>query len=132
MNTIEHLRHLFVYNDWANRRIIASIRTSKSEGSRRILTHLLITEREYFERLLGKDSTGFNFWPNLGIGQCSKLAAINAGEYKTMLDDLDEKGLGRMANYRSSEGIAYQNSFRELLSHVFIHSATHRGNIVLK
>ena len=65
MDTIEHLRQLFEYNHWANSRLIFALKSSPSEKSLKILAHLLITEKEYFERLYGKDSTGFDFWQNL-------------------------------------------------------------------
>jgi uncharacterized damage-inducible protein DinB len=132
MDTIEHLRHLFAYNDWANRRTIASLRTQKSERARRILAHLLITETEYFERLYGKDSTGFDFWPDLAIDECSRLALSSNERFEKLLKQFDDEGLGIRAAYRTSEGVPYENTYREILTHVLMHSATHRGNIVLQ
>ncbi len=132
MNTIEHLRELFAYNDWANRRIVAALKSNRSEKAREILAHLLITEKEYFERLYGKDSTGFDFWQNLSLEDCGNLAKENAENYECILKRFDDEGLGQIANYKTSEGVAYQNTFRELLTHVLFHSATHRGNIILK
>ena len=132
MHTIEHLRQLFAYNDWANRRIIASIKENSSEKSLSILAHLLVTEKEYYERLHGKNSTGFNFWQNLTPEDCEDLGRETAGLYERLLRRFDEEGLGFIAKYKTSEGISYENTFRELLSHVLLHSATHRGNIILK
>jgi uncharacterized damage-inducible protein DinB len=40
--------------------------------------------------------------------------------------------LSLRANYKTSEGAAHENTFREILSHVLFHSATHRGNIILQ
>lgn len=132
MNTIEHLRHLFDYNDWANRRIITSLKENKSEKARKILAHSLITEREYFERLYGKDSTGFDFWQDLSLAECGDLARETAEAFEKLLRRFEEEGLGIKARYRTSEGVACENDFRELLTHVLLHSATHRGNIILK
>jgi uncharacterized damage-inducible protein DinB len=81
VDSVEHLRHLFEYNDWANRRLVVSLRSGDGESSRRILAHLLITEKEYHERLYGKDSTGFDFWPQLSIDECGTLARENAVAY---------------------------------------------------
>jgi uncharacterized damage-inducible protein DinB len=67
MNTVDHLRELFRYNDWANRRMIVAVKESRSERCRQILAHLLTTEDEYYARLFGKDSTDFDFWPKLSI-----------------------------------------------------------------
>ena len=132
MYTVEHLRQLFSYNDWANRRLVVAIKTAASERSRRILAHLLITEREYYERLYGKDSTGFDFWPELSIEELGGLARENAEMYDKLLRRFEEEGLDLSAKYRNSVGVPYENTFRELLTHVLMHSATHRGNIIVK
>src|SRR5687768_4635843 len=131
MNTIEHLRHLFAYDDWANRRIIVTLKSNLSDRSRKILAHLLITKQEYFERLYGKDSTGFDFWPELSMEECSALARETAEIYERLLNKFDDEGLGLTAKYKTSEGFPYENTFRELLSHVLLHSSIHRGNIIL-
>lgn len=132
MNTVEHLRHLFAYNDWANRRVIVALKTSESARSLKILTHILLTEREYFERLYGKDSTGFDFWQDLTLEECGKLAQHNSTNFERLLKRFDDEGLGQTVDYKTSQGEPHTNSFRELLTQVLFHSATHRGNIVLK
>ena len=131
MNTVEHLRELFIYNDWANRRIVHALKTNRSEKARKILAHLLVTEKEYFERLYGKDSTGFNFWQNLSTEDCGRLARENAENYERILKRFDDEGLGQIARYKTSEGVPHENNFRELLTHVLFHSSIHRGNIIL-
>lgn len=132
METIEHLRGLFVYNDWANWRIIRALGENFSRRSLQILAHLLVTEKEYFERLYGKDSTGFDFWQELSLAECANLAQETTENYERLLKRFDEEGLSLRAKYKTSEGTAHENTFRELLSHVLIHSATHRGNIVVQ
>ncbi len=132
MQTIEHLRHLFAYNDWANRRIVVALKNSPSERSLEIIAHLLITEKEYYERLYGKNSTGFDFWPKLTLEDCGTLAREAAEAYEQLLRKFDDEGLDIRAKYHTSEGIPYENTFRELLTHVLTHSSIHRGNIILK
>jgi uncharacterized damage-inducible protein DinB len=132
MQTIEHLRELFIYNDWANRRLVAALKSNASEKSLKILAHLLTTEKEYFERLYGKDSTGFDFWQNLSVEDCGRLAQENAENYERILKRFDDEGLGQTAKYKTSEGITQENTFREILTHVLFHSSIHRGNIILK
>ena len=132
MQTADHFRHLFEYDDWANRRTLDALRNQTSERSRQILAHILITKQEYFERLRGKDSTGFNFWPDLSVDECSRLTDITTDNYKRLLHDADESLLDRTAAYKTSEGVPFENTYRELLTHVLFHSSIHRGNIVLK
>ena len=132
MQTIEHLRQLFAYNDWANRRIVVALKNTQSSRSLEILAHLLITQREYYERLYGKNSTGFDFWPSLSLEECGLLARETAEAYEKLLRRFDDEGLDIRAKYHTSEGIPYENTYRELLTHVLIHSSIHRGNIILK
>ena len=132
MKTAAHLRHLFDYDDWANRRLLVSLKASDSERALQVLAHLLITKKEYFERLYGKDSTGFDFWPKLSLDECSSLAKETAEIYERLLRDFDDEGLGLTARYKTSEGVPQQNTFREMLTHVLLHSSIHRGNIILK
>jgi uncharacterized damage-inducible protein DinB len=132
METVEHLRALFIYNDWANRRIIAALESNASEKAQKILAHLLITEKEYHARFYGKDSTGFDFWQSLSLEDCENLAQENAENYKRILKQFDDEGLGQIARYKTSEGVSHENTFRELLTHVLFHSSTHRGNIITK
>jgi len=132
MNSVEHLRELFRYNDWANRRVIVSLKEKKSERSRAILAHLLTTEEEYFARHHGKDSTGFNFWPELSISECGELARSTSEKYEKLLRRFEEEGLDIGVRYRNSKGSAFVNDFREMLTHVVMHSSIHRGNIILK
>lgn len=132
MHTVEHLRELYVYNDWANRRIIRALKDAKSEKCRRILAHLLITEQEYFERLYGKDSFGFDFWQDLNLEECGDLARATAERFETLLRKFDDEGLDMKTSYRTSEGVWYENTFRELLTHVLFHSSIHRGNIMVQ
>lgn len=132
MNSLEHLRQIFDYNDWANRRIITALKENYSEKSHKILAHLLITEREYFERLYGKDSKGFDFWQELSLEECGALAREVSEKYEKLLRRFDEEGLDLKTTYRTSEGDWKENTFREILTHVPFHSAIHRGNIMLK
>lgn len=131
MNTIEHLRHLYQYNDWANRRVLTAVKENYDERAHRILMHLLVTEAEYFERLYGKDSKGFDFWPVLGLEQCGRLARETAERYEKLLRRFEDEGLDLTTRYRTSEGVWQENTFREMLSHVLFHSSIHRGNITL-
>ena len=132
MDSIEHLRELYAYNDWANRRIIIALKGAASEKSRKILAHLLITEQEYYERLYGKDSFGFDFRQDLSLEECGKLARETAERFEKLLRKFDDEGLDLKTRYRTSEGVWHENTFRELLTHVLFHSSIHRGNIILQ
>lgn len=127
MNTIGHLRELFAFNDWANRKLVVTLKGGPGAASLQYLAHLLVTEREYFDRLSGKDSTGFDFWRDLSIEDCEVFARENTGSYVKFLEKIDEADLETVTSYRTSEGLPHSNTYREMLTHVLFHSMTHRG-----
>jgi uncharacterized damage-inducible protein DinB len=129
---IEYFRKLLEYDDWANHRIIAALANGESQKSRRIFAHLLITKQEYLERFGGKDSTGFDFWPELDLDDCRRLSEVTNDNYRRLIDIAAESALDEVVKYKTSEGVPYENTVRDLLTHVLLHSAIHRGNIVLK
>lgn len=123
---------MFKYDEWADERTIAALESTSSERARQIFAHLLITKQEYFERLSEKDSTGFNFWPDLSLDECRQLALSTSANYRDLLTSYEEPLLEQITRYKSSEGVPYEHTFRDLLTHVLLHSSIHRGNIVLK
>jgi uncharacterized damage-inducible protein DinB len=127
MNSIEHLRELYEYNDWANRRLVRALKETDCQKALKYLAHVLITEKEYYERLYGKDSTGFDFHPELSVDECSELARETAELYERLLKRFDEEGLGQTVRYYTSAGEPVENTFREVLTHVLLHSMNHRG-----
>src|SRR5688500_5440772 len=118
MNTIEYLRNLYEYDDWANRRILTVLKAHNSERCRQIFAHMLTTKQEYFERLYGKDSTGFDFWPDLSLDECGELSRDTKERFEQLLIKFNDEGLGMKAAYRTSEGVPQTNTFREILTHV--------------
>ena len=129
MNTIEHLRELYTYNDLANRRLSFALRDSPSEKALEMMNHILLTEKEYYERLYGKDSTGFDFWQKFSREDCKLLVREISDKYYTLLSNFDEEGLNLQTSYQTSEGITQKNTYREILTHVLFHSMNHRGQI---
>jgi uncharacterized damage-inducible protein DinB len=131
METVRHLGELFGYDYWANRQILDFLKSNSDEKSRRIFAHLLITEKEYFERLRDKDSTEFDFWQDLSLENCERLLEENAENFKCILEGAIDETLDKTAKYKTSKGVRHENTWRELLTQILFHSATHRGNIIV-
>ncbi len=65
MQTLEMVRGLLSYNEWANNKMMDSLRQSSNPSAKavRALAHLLLAEKTWLLRLqTNQDSTGFDFW----------------------------------------------------------------------
>jgi uncharacterized damage-inducible protein DinB len=134
MQTIEELRDLADYNEWANHRTIAALKALADPPAKAIsaLTHLLIAEKTWLRRFqTEQDSTGANFWPDASLADCEALADDMARDYQAFINSLTEESLDSLASYKNSKGTAYQTAYRDMLMHVMLHSAYHRGQVAM-
>ena len=132
MDALQHIRRLFAYNAWANRRTFDSLEGSRGNVSKamRAFVHLLIAEREWLLRLEeNRDTTGFNFWPELSLADCEALMGENERAYAALLERLAADDLASTASYKNSKGVAYGTSYLDILTHLAFHSAYHRGQV---
>ena len=132
MDALQNVRRLFAYNAWANRRAFDSLKNSPGDVAKalRAFTHLLIAEREWLLRLEeNRDTTGFDFWPELSPSACGALLGESERAYAALLERLAEDDLARTASYKNSRGVAYSTSYLDILTHVAFHSAYHHGQV---
>jgi len=134
MNSIESLRQLFTFNEWANRRVLDSFKdeSNRSFAAIRAFAHLLVAEKMWLVRLLrNEDTTGFDFWQASTLEECAALLKENSLAYTDLLKNLTEETLDSVATYRNSKGVEYHTSFYDILTHVLFHSTYHRGQVAM-
>jgi len=59
----------------------------------------------------------------------AELARRNADEYATVIDTFSNQQLDSSVTYRNSAGTEYTSAIRDILIHVALHGAYHRGQI---
>ena len=93
-----------------------------------LLGHVLAAEHHWLCRLEDREARVAVF-PALSIPECEALAAENAREYQAYFGKLTEAGLATVIHYRSNKGDECTSSVVDILTHVVIHGAYHRGQI---
>ena len=134
METVETIRRLFRYNEWANRRALDGLKDPANNSAKavRALAHLLIAEEAWLARMLtNQDSTGFDFWQGSTLDECEQLASAVVKGYADLLNGMTERKLDDTATYKNSKGVEYQTPFRDILQHVLMHSMYHRGQVAM-
>jgi uncharacterized damage-inducible protein DinB len=128
MATVEHFRRLFAYDDWANREVVAALREAGSPPARplKLMAHLLSAERLWLERLRRQTQT-FPVWPVFSLQQCEVQAAEMLSLWNQYLDEVHEGSA--TITYRNTKGETWTNRIEDVLTHVIMHSAYHRGQI---
>ncbi len=129
--TVEIIRKLFGFDEWATGRVFDSLKTASGQNHKahRLVAHLLVAEKVWMLRLRGEDTSAINLSPELSITECEQLANENRKAYAAFLDSLKEEGLDSVVTYKNSKGIEFSTSVRDILTHVALHGTYHRGQI---
>jgi uncharacterized damage-inducible protein DinB len=127
---LEHFLQLFTYDDWANREAAAfAARAARPpEKARKILAHILGAEWLWYARISGTKSP-MAVWPELDPEQCAEQSTQLFNTWREYLSGLGPAGLGRQVEYRNSKGEPWTSTIEDILMHVVMHSAYHRGQI---
>ena len=130
MELVEYLRRQFVYDDWANREVLAGLRASARPAARplQLLAHILSAERLWLERIRNQPQS-LPVWPDFTVGQCEAQIAELAGLWHEFLGRLSDAGLSENVTYKNSKGEPWTSIVEDILTHVVLHSAYHRGQI---
>jgi uncharacterized damage-inducible protein DinB len=130
MNTVDHFTRLFAYDAWANQEILASLRKSQEPPARSLkyVAHILAAQRLWLDRLEQKGQPP-QVWPDLSVEQCHTLANDLAQLWRRYLEISSEQDLANSVSYRNSQGETWSSRKDDILMHVVMHSAYHRGQI---
>jgi len=130
MTMLEHISRLFSYDDWANREVLNSLRSADAPPARSVglLAHIVSAERLWLERLEAQQQT-FPVWPMFTLDQCRTQIDQLADLWKNYLASLGEAGLTHSINYKNTKGENFTSQNQDVLLHVVMHSAYHRGQI---
>jgi uncharacterized damage-inducible protein DinB len=91
------------------------------------MAHIVGAECLWLARLRG-ESTPLPVWPDLEVESCGKLLEELSRRWPEYLEDSGES-LGHEVAYTNSKGESWTSTVEEILTHVTIHSAYHRGQI---
>jgi uncharacterized damage-inducible protein DinB len=128
---LEFLHNLFSYDEWAVRRSLNSLESPENARAQKLLSHILLAEKIWFTRLSGEDSSAIPTFEEFSLEECIKISDEIHRAYLEFLDSLGEADLDSFITYKTTKGIEFQTSIKDILTHVGLHAVYHRGQIAL-
>ncbi|HTS36232.1 MAG TPA: DinB family protein [Candidatus Solibacter sp.] len=130
MSLVDALRKQFAYDAWANKEVLNAIGDGRVASGRalQLLAHILSAERLWLERIKQQPQS-MAVWPEATAGQCEAQAFEMQRLWAEFFDSLSADDLARTASYKNSKGELWTSTVEDVLTHVILHSAYHRGQI---
>jgi uncharacterized damage-inducible protein DinB len=124
------IHSLLAHLAWADETVIQGLRTSPGSDPHALeqLAHVLGAEHVWLARLRA-EPVSVAVWPSLTLDQAQSLARENRRGFEALLAELDEPALARDVPYVNSAGRAFRSRVVDILVHVAMHGAYHRGMI---
>ena len=130
MNLADYLRKEFAYDAWANQEALAAMRASAVENTRslELIAHILAAQRVWLERLRQVPQS-VAVWPKPDLAQCESEAEKLSREWHEYLELATAGDISQTISYKNSKGETWTSAIVDVLTHVVMHSAYHRGQI---
>ena len=128
--SVERFRRELTYDDWANREVLRHLQRESSPPASCVtwFAHVLGAQSEWLARLEGKKSE-LAVWPRLTLDELEGCLARLQADWTHFLEHLDPAELARTIAYTNSKGQAWSSRVEDVLTHVLLHGAYHRGQI---
>ena len=120
------MERLFRYDDWANREEVSRLRAMAPPPARsvRILAHIAATQWLWLTRMLG--GTPPAVWPEWTLDECAAQFEALRAAWPDALPRIDRNA---SITYVNSLGERWTSGNEDVLTHVILHGAYHRGQI---
>jgi uncharacterized damage-inducible protein DinB len=122
------LQKLLQYDTWANRETLDSLGPSAPPKSLRWMAHIVGAELLWLARLR-KEPPVMAVWPDLDLQGCADGLDDASRQLSAYLRNDKRVQLSDSVSYTNSKGEPWTNTVEDILLHVAIHSAYHRGQI---
>lgn len=129
MDRTTELRRLFAYEAWANRRTLAALAAAEGRPPAALarMAHVVGAGRLWLGRLLGEPPAVV--WPALDLAACREGWEELERRWETYLAGLAAADLAGYVDYVNSKGEPWSSTVGDVLTHVVLHGAYHRGQI---
>jgi len=129
MDLLGHFQRQFAYNAWANEQSLASLGVGEPPGrSLAFMAHIVAAEWLWLGRIK-QWKEAFPVWPEWTRQQCEAQAGKLPPLWQELIRSTRPPGLDQTAAYTNSKGEAWTSTLGDILTHVLLHSAYHRGQI---
>jgi uncharacterized damage-inducible protein DinB len=126
---IRHLSRLLRYDIWANGETLDSLRQGPPPTrSLKWMGHIVGAEFLWLARLR-EEPAQLPVWPDLPVEQCAAGLGELSGMWHEYLADAGASRVAERVTYTNSKGEEWTSAVEDILTHVTIHSAYHRGQI---
>lgn len=129
MDPLNYFQRLFQYDYWGNRETLASLASMDAERPLKIFGHVIGAQRVWFSRLQPESAGLPEPWPALSLEESKSAVEELHQRWLAFLAKLSLEQMSKDLVYRNTKGIEFRTPIEDVLQHLVLHSAYHRGQV---
>ncbi len=128
-----HFKSQIAYNNWANERVLESLEDQQVTEPKilEIYGHMVSSQIIWLLRIKGLPTSPFPLWENYNKVELRSMTEESSRNWINYLEEHKFDTFEEMISYVNSKEITYESTIREIVSHMLLHSAYHRGQIAV-
>ncbi|MEP7344302.1 MAG: DinB family protein [Gemmatimonadaceae bacterium] len=126
------LQKLFHHMAWADAQVLQALHATPGSEPLALayFAHVLGAEHVWLSRIRGVKAQ-LAVWPALSLEACTAIVAEHSAAFSSMVVDASGADLQRDIEYVNSAGRAFRSTLEDILIHVALHGAYHRGQVAI-
>jgi uncharacterized damage-inducible protein DinB len=131
MDELARFHGLFDYDYWANAVTLTSLSTvpEGTEKPRKTFNHVIGGQRIWLARFENPAPPSVQPWPDFTLEECAAEIEDLRRRWKDLLDALTPEKFAGDLTYLTLKGVEYKTPIQDVLMHLLLHSAYHRGQV---
>jgi uncharacterized damage-inducible protein DinB len=133
MESIGSFRQLFEYDHWGNQAALASLSSIAGPADKplKLFSHVLGAQHVWRARFDNPNPPKSQPWPTLTLEECRSALDDTYQRWVVLLDQLSDEKLTQKLVYHTTQGARFETPIRDVLMHLLLHSAYHRGQVAV-
>lgn len=129
----EYFINLFRYEIWANKRVADSLTSldRAPEKALLLMSHIINAQKVWLSRITGKTYDINSVWKTLAKADITSALNYSSSALTEYLNSLQENDLEKYIEYTNTKGESFKSLLKDILTHLSVHSAYHRGQVIL-
>lgn len=129
----EYFVNLFRYENWANEEVSDCLTNlgEPPEKALSIMSHIINAQDVWLCRITGKSYDVNSVWKTLSKTDIPGALRKSSSALTEYINNLSEGDIEKTIEYTNIKGEGFKSLLKDILTHLIIHSAYHRGQIVM-
>jgi uncharacterized damage-inducible protein DinB len=133
MSLQSYLQRQFEHDFWANREEVRALSAldQPPAAALKLLAHIVAAQWLWLDRLQ-QNPQRVAVWPEPALSDYEAQLLQLKQAWGSYIGGISAEDLTKACRYTNSKGEAWENNVVDILAHVILHSAHHRGQIALE